>query len=100
MAQVVNNSPAMREAWVRSLGWEYPLEKGKATHSSISGLENSMDYTVHGITKSRIRLNNTHKFFIHSSTDGHSGGFQVLTVVHSAAVNVGMHVSFRIIVLS
>ena len=65
-----------------------------------SYLENSMDYTVHGITKSRTRLNDTHKFFIHSSTDGHSGGFQVLTVVHSAAVNVGMHVSFRIIVLS
>ena len=27
--------PAMRETWVRSLGWEDPLEKGKATHSSI-----------------------------------------------------------------
>ena len=27
--------PAMREAWVRSLGWEDPLEKGKASHSSI-----------------------------------------------------------------
>ena len=26
---------AMRETWVRSLGWEDPLEKGKATHSSI-----------------------------------------------------------------
>ena len=28
----------MRETWVRSLGWEEPLEKGKATHSSILGL--------------------------------------------------------------
>ena len=28
-------SPAMRKTWVRSLGWEDPLEKGKATHSSI-----------------------------------------------------------------
>ena len=27
--------PAMRETWVQSLGWEDPLEKGKATHSSI-----------------------------------------------------------------
>ena len=27
--------PAMRETWVRSLGWEDPLEKGMATHSSI-----------------------------------------------------------------
>jgi len=29
------NLPAMLETWVRSLGWEYTLEKGKATHSSI-----------------------------------------------------------------
>ena len=35
MAQTVNNPPAMWEAWVRSLGWEDPLEKGMATHSSI-----------------------------------------------------------------
>ena len=35
MAQLVKNPPAMRETWVGSLGWEDPLEKGKATHSSI-----------------------------------------------------------------
>ena len=35
VAQLVKNSPAMRETWVRLLGWEDPLEKGKATHSSI-----------------------------------------------------------------
>ena len=34
----------------------YPLEKGKATHSSISGLENSMDCRVHGVTKSWTQL--------------------------------------------
>ena len=34
-AQLVKNPPAMWETWVRSLGWENPLEKGKATHSSI-----------------------------------------------------------------
>ena len=33
--QLVKNPPAMRETWVRSLVWEDPLEKGKATHSSI-----------------------------------------------------------------
>ena len=33
--QLVKNLPAMRETWVWSLGWEYPLEKGKATHCSI-----------------------------------------------------------------
>ena len=35
MAQLVKNPPAMRETWVRPLGWEDPLEKGQATHSSI-----------------------------------------------------------------
>ena len=35
VAQLVKNSPAVQETWVRSLGWEDALEKGKATHSSI-----------------------------------------------------------------
>ena len=35
VAQLVKNPPAMQETWVRSLGWEHPLEKGKATNSSI-----------------------------------------------------------------
>ena len=35
MVQWVKNLPAMQETWVRSLGWEDSLEKGKATHSSI-----------------------------------------------------------------
>ena len=34
MAQLVKNLPAMQETWVRSLGWEDPLEKGTATYSS------------------------------------------------------------------
>ena len=35
MAQTIKNPPAMRDTWVQSLGWEDPLEKGMATHSSI-----------------------------------------------------------------
>ena len=35
VAQLVKNLPARRETWVHPLGWEDPLEKGKATHSSI-----------------------------------------------------------------
>ena len=35
MAQLVKKLPAVQETWVLSLGWEDPLEKGKATHSSI-----------------------------------------------------------------
>ena len=35
VAQRLKNLPAMRETWVRFLGWEDPLEKEMATHSSI-----------------------------------------------------------------
>ena len=35
VAQMVKNLPAMPETWFRSLGWEDPLKKGMATHSSI-----------------------------------------------------------------
>ena len=39
MAQLVKNLPAIRETWIQSLGWEDPLEKGMATHSSILAWE-------------------------------------------------------------
>ena len=51
VAQLVKNPPAMWETWIPSLGWEDPLEKGKATHQ-YSGLENSMACIVHGVAKS------------------------------------------------
>ena len=35
VAQLGKNPPAIQETWVQSLGWEDPLEKGKATHCSI-----------------------------------------------------------------
>ena len=44
IAQLVKNLPAMWETWVQSLGWEDPLEKGKATHSSILAWR-----TLHGL---------------------------------------------------
>ena len=40
VAQMVTNPPAMLGTWVRSLGWEEPLEEGLATHSSYPCLEN------------------------------------------------------------
>ena len=99
VAQLVKNPPAMQETPVWFLGWEDPLEKGYATHSSIlglpcgpagkestcsagdlgsisvlgrspgegkgyplqySGLENSMDCIVQGVTKSWTPLSNCH----------------------------------------
>ena len=35
VAQLVKNLPAVQETWVRSLGWEDPLEEGMTTHSRI-----------------------------------------------------------------
>ena len=41
-----------------------------------------------------------HLFFLHSSVDGHLGCFHVLAILNSAAVNVGVHVSFELEFLS
>ena len=43
VAQIVKNPPAIWDAWVRSLGWEDPLEEGMATHSSILAWRIPMD---------------------------------------------------------
>ena len=58
VAQLVKNPPAMWETWVRFLGWEDPLEKGKATHPSI--LVWRIPWTIHGVAKSRTRLHFHH----------------------------------------
>ena len=61
VAQTVKNLPAMWETWVQSLGWEDPLEKGMATHSSILAGRIPMDRggwwaTVHAVAKSGTQL--------------------------------------------
>ena len=61
VAQTVKNLPAMRETWVRSLGWEDPLQEDMATHSSILAWRIPMDRgarqaTVHEVTKSWTQL--------------------------------------------
>ena len=50
----------VRETWVRSLGWEDPLEKGMAYPLRYSGLENSMGFIVRGVAKSQTRLSDFH----------------------------------------
>ena len=47
-AQLVKNPPAMRETWLPFLGWEDPLEKGKATHSSILAWRTPSLYSLWG----------------------------------------------------
>ena len=56
VAQLVNNLPAVQETWVRSLLWEDAWGK-KRVPLQYSSLENSIGYIVHGVTKSRTRLN-------------------------------------------
>ena len=53
VSQLVKNSPAMWKTWVQSLGWEYPLEKGKATHSNI--LAWRIPWTVQSMGSQRVR---------------------------------------------
>ena len=61
VAQMVKNPPAVQETWVLSLGYEDPLEKGMATHSSILALKILRDrgawqVAVHGVTESQTWL--------------------------------------------
>ena len=62
MAQLVKNLPATRETWVRSLGWEDPLEKGTAPHSSV--LAWRIPWTVWGRQESNTteQLSHTHRW--------------------------------------
>ena len=53
---VVKNTPAMRETWILPLGWEDPLEKGKATHSSILAER----IPEHGVAKRQTGLSDFH----------------------------------------
>ena len=53
MARLMKNPPAMQETWVRSLGWEDLLEKGKATHSSI--LAWRILWTIYSMESQRVR---------------------------------------------
>ena len=55
-AQLVKNLPSMQETWVLSLGWEDPMEKGMATHSSILAWR----IPWNGVTMSQTRLSDFH----------------------------------------
>ena len=58
MAQLANNLPEMCETWIQSLGWEEPLEKGRATHSSI--LAWRISWTVQSMGSQRHQLSDFH----------------------------------------
>ena len=54
VAQLVKNPPAMRETWIRSLGWEDHLEKGKATHCSMGSQSPTRLTERHSLSSSSI----------------------------------------------
>ena len=59
VAQLVKNQPAMCETWVQSLGWEDPLEKGMATHSSILAWRIPVDRGTWWATANEVAESNT-----------------------------------------
>ena len=66
VAQLVKNPPAIQETWVQSLVWEDPLEKGKATYSSILAWRTM-------VTKSRTQLSHFDFHFLYRSKDFQGG---------------------------
>ena len=90
--------------------------EGNGNLLQYSCLENPMDRgawkaAVHGVAKSRTRLSNFtllihiplyiyYIVFIHISVTGHLGCFHMQSIVNSTAMNIGVHVSFRIMFIS
>ena len=90
VAQLVTKLPAMQETWVRSLDWGKSPGEGNGYPLQYSGLENSMDCIVHGVTKSWTQLSDFH-FHIHFPEE-HLDHFQVWATVNEAAINIYMQV--------
>ena len=83
VAQPVKNPPAMWETWVRSLGQEGPLEKGKATPSSILAWRMPWSVIVHGVTKSRTQMSDFD--FVKGGQQGTRGARRPSTIGSSTA---------------
>ena len=78
VAELVKNLPAMWETWIGSLCWEDPLEKGKATHSSI--LAWRIPWTVQSMGMQRVGHNwVTFTFFLLNILEGHCLNFVEIT---------------------
>ena len=105
LAQTVKNPPAMQEIWVRSLGFKDPLEKGTATHSSISAWRISQrslaDYSPWGRKESETTEQQhfhflffiiTKDFIIYSEMKKASCKIPCVFCLHFVLENICMHV--------
>ena len=99
VAQLVKNPTTIWETWVQSLGWEKPLEKGKATHSII--LAWRIPWTVQSMwLQSRTQLSYFHHHLLLRNTDSrarrlqqwqHTGSGVVVTRLYSTGSIVVAH---------
>ena len=90
VSQLIKNLPAMGEIWVQSLGWEDPLKKGKATHSSILA-----SIHINPVFMGLQKVGHDWTIFTFP-VDEYLDYFRVLAIVNCAAMNIGVHVAFQI----
>ena len=67
VAQLVKNPPAMQETPVQFVGWEDSPREGNNYPFQYSGLENSRDCIIQGVTKSPTRLSDFHRYNTHNT---------------------------------
>ena len=96
MVQLVKNPPTIWESWVQSLGWENPLEKGIATHSSFLAwrtLWTEEPDSPWGHKQSDMM---SEQISLYIYTYIHIHTFSGLLIMHSRAAYVGVCVCVRI----
>ena len=86
MAQLVKNLPAMWKTWVRSLGWEDPLEQGKATHFGVLAWRITWTiYSPWGCKES----DTTEQLSLHFTSK------KLQTILHSGCINLHSHQEYK-----
>ena len=93
VAHLGKNLPSMWETWVWSLGWEDPLEKGKATHYSIPAWR--IPWTLQSIdwvTKSQTRLSDFHSLILWSIAFHLDQMTSIINSIHFVKIKSLVHI--------